>query len=292
VKLPKIARTAGGQVGLLLLLAVLLLAFIGPFLAPHDVDETIGPPHRGPSAIAPLGTDLLGRDVLSRLLEGGASVILLGIAATLLSYVAGLAVGLTAGYSRSWLDPVMMRSVDVLLAFPALLVLVVLVAGLGNGLPILLLGVVLIQLPGIARLVRTATQEVSVRGYVESAVARGERTPAILLREIVPNISPVLLADVGLRFGYSILLIASVNYLGFGLQPPSSDWGLTISLNQAIIRLNPWSVLAPAIALAALTVSVNLIGDAYTSALDTTAATRRRRRWVRQRASTLAPMNP
>jgi ABC-type dipeptide/oligopeptide/nickel transport system permease subunit len=156
-----------------------------------------------------------------------------------------------------------MRSVDVLLAFPALLILLLLVASLGSSVPVLLLGVLLIQLPSIARLVRTASQEVSVRGYVEAAVARGERAPAILLREVLPNIRPVLLADVGLRFGYSILVIASVNYLGLGLQPPSADWGLSISLNQSIVSLSPWAVLAPALMLAALTIAVNLIADAY-----------------------------
>jgi peptide/nickel transport system permease protein len=265
VKLPRILRLPEGAVGLTLLLGVLLIAFLGPLLAPFPIDTPIGVPAAGPGQETLLGTDVLGRDVFSRLLHGGMSVILLGVLATVLSYAAGLTVGLVAGYSRSWIDPVAMRSVDVLLSFPALLLLLLLITGLGNSIPVLLLGVVLIQLPGIARIVRTATMEVSVRGYVEAAVARGESTAAILRREILPNISRILLADVGLRFGFSILLIASVNYLGFGLQPPSADWGLTISQNQSIISLNPWAVLAPAIPLAVLSIAVNLIGDAYGS---------------------------
>jgi peptide/nickel transport system permease protein len=266
VKIPRFARTPGGAIGLGVLVVVLLVAFLGPLVAPHAIDQTIGAPAQGPSGDALLGTDSLGRDVFSRFLHGGASVIVLGAAGTLLCYLVGLPVGLAAGYSRSWLDPVLMRSVDVLLAFPALLILLLLVASLGSSVPVLLLGVLLIQLPSIARLVRTASQEVVVRGYVEAAVARGEKPAAILLREVLPNIRSVLFADMGLRFGYSILVIASVNYLGLGLQPPSADWGLSISLNQAIVGLNEWSVLAPAIPLAALTIAVNLIADSYSAA--------------------------
>ncbi len=276
MKIPRFARSSQGFVGVTLLLLVLLVAFVGPLVATHAIDETIGVPSQPPGSGMLLGTDSLGRDVYSRLLHGGASVIILGVAATLLSYAAGLAVGLTAGYSRSWIDPALMRSVDVLLAFPALLLLLVLVTGLGNSIPVLLLGVMLIQLPGIARIVRTATQEVSVRGYVEAAVARGEKTPSILLRDVLPNTRHILLADAGLRFGYSILLIASMNYLGFGLQPPSADWGLSISINQSIITLNPWAVLAPAVPLALLTVAVNLVADAYAASSHPAAVVRKR----------------
>jgi ABC-type dipeptide/oligopeptide/nickel transport system permease subunit len=268
-----------------LLLVVLALAFIGPFLGPQPIDKPIGVPAQGPGGGLVLGTDALGRDVFSRLLAGGASVIGLGVLATVLSYAVGMSAGLVAGYSRSWIDPFLMRSVDVLLSFPALLLLLLMVTGLGNSLPVLVLGVVLIQLPSIARIVRTATQEVAVRAYVEAAVARGESTPAILRREVLPNIRPVLLADVGLRFGFSILLIASVNYLGFGLQPPAADWGLTISQNQSIVGLNPWAVLAPAIPLAALTVGVNLIADAYSS---TSSGRRRSPRSAKRRVSVVA----
>jgi peptide/nickel transport system permease protein len=263
VTIPRFLRTTEGLVGAILLLAVLVLAFVGPLIAPHAIDQPIGIPASPPGGDALLGTDALGRDVWSRLLSGGASVIGLGVLATLLSYAAGMSVGMVAGYSRKWLDPILMRSVDVLLSFPALLLLLLLIAGLGSSIPVLLLGVVLIQLPGIARVVRTATQEVALSSFVEAAVARGERTAAVLWREILPNTRPVLLADIGIRFGFSILLIASVNYLGFGLQPPAPDWGLTISQNQSIISLNPWAVLAPAIPLAALTVAVNLLADAY-----------------------------
>ena len=216
---------------------------------------------------APLGTDFLGRDVLSRLLNGGRSVILIAGVATLLAYLIGLAIGLVAGYIRSIADPLLMRGVDVLLAFPALLMLLLLVGGLGPHVGVLIVGVALVQLPGIARIVRTATLEMSTRGFVEAAEARGESTPSLLTREILPNIAPIILADFGIRFGYSIILIASVNYLGLGLAPPAADWGLMMSENQQFIAVNVWAVLAPAIMLALLTIGVNLVADAYVRTL-------------------------
>ena len=264
---PRFTYTRQGMVGALMLAFVILVALIGPLVAPHSPNAPLGTPGAGPGAGSPLGLDSLGRDVLSRVLHGGLTVLGLGAAAAVISYLCGLGVGLTAGYTRSLADPVLMRSVDILLAFPALLILLVLVAGLGSSVPVLLLGVLLVQLPGIARLVRTATLEVSTRGYVEAAIARGERAPAVLTREILPNIAPTVLADFGVRFSWSIILIASMNYLGLGLQPPTADWGLMISENREFIGINPWSVLAPAIMLLMLTISVNLIADAYARTL-------------------------
>ena len=281
VRIPAFARTTSGAIGLALGALILGVALFGPLFAPHGIATPIGAPGQPPSSAAPLGTDFLGRDVLSRLLHGGLSVVWMGTAATTLAYVAGLAVGMIAGYSRTFVDPLLMRSVDVLLAFPALLVLLLLVSGLGAHVAVLILGVVLVQLPGIARLMRTATLETSTRGYVEAAVARGERTAAVLVHDIVPNIAPVMLADFGIRFGYSIILIASMNYLGLGLAPPAADWGVMISENRVLITLNVWSVVAPAIMLALLTISVNLIADAYIRTLGRSPLPRARRRILR-----------
>jgi ABC-type dipeptide/oligopeptide/nickel transport system permease subunit len=134
--------------------------------------------------------------------------------------------------------------------------------------------------------IRTATLEVATRGYVEAAAARGEGTLSILRRDIVPNIAEVILADFGLRFGYSVIIIASMNYLGFGLQPPTADWGLMVSENRAVIGTNLWAVLAPAAMLALLTISVNLIGDAYLRSLgQSTLARRARGAAVRERVT-------
>ncbi len=205
--------------------------------------------------------------MLSRLLYGGRSVIGLALIATLLAYAFGMTIGLIAGYTKSRADPILMRTVDVMLAFPPLLFLLVLITGAGTGIAVLVIGVAAIQAPGISRIVRTATLEVSVRGYVEAAVARGERAIAVVVREVLPNILAPVLVDSGLRFTYSILIIASVNFLGLGLQPPNSDWALMISENRQYISLNAWAVLAPAAMIALLTIGINLTGDAIARSL-------------------------
>jgi peptide/nickel transport system permease protein len=258
----RFARSGTGKAGLLLLALVVGIAVIGPMFAPHSLDEPIGLPFSGPGSGAPLGTDELGRDVLSRVLWGGRSVFVLAGIATAIAYVGGLFVGLLAGYTRSLVDPILMRSADVLLSFPALLFLLVLVTGAGTSNATLVLGVAVIQMPQIARIIRSATLAQSTRGFVEAAVARGESTASILRRELLPNIVGPISADLGLRFTYSIILVASLNFFGLGLQPPSADWALMISENRSGLTLNPWAVLAPAVLIALLTIGVNLIGDA------------------------------
>jgi peptide/nickel transport system permease protein len=290
--MPRLTQTASGKIGVGMLVFVLAVAFLGPLASPHGIAEPIGAPGSGPYGAAPLGTDFLGRDVLSRVLHGGQSVILIGTGATLLAYACGITIGLIAGYARSLLDPLLMRGVDVLLSFPALLVLLLLVAGLGSHIWVLVVGVALVQLPPIARIIRTATLEVSTRGYIEAAQARGERTAAILRREILPNVTPVVLADLGIRFGFSIILVASVNYLGLGLAPPAADWGLMIAENQQYISLNVWSVLAPAIMIALLTVSVNLIADGYVQTLGRSMLPVRGRRLFGPAAGASGPSGP
>jgi peptide/nickel transport system permease protein len=271
----RFARTPAGAVGLALLVAVVGIALVGPLLAPHPPDKPVGVPLTGPADGAPFGTDFLGRDVLSRALWGGRSVLALAGLATVLAYAGGIAVGLVAGYSRSLVDPLLMRATDVLLSFPALLFLLVLVTGAGTSKAVLVLGVALVQMPLVARIVRAATLEQSVRGFVEAAVARGERTTAILRREILPNIAGPIMADVGLRFTYAIILVASVNFLGLGLQPPSADWALIISENRNGLTLNPYVILVPAALISLLTIAVNLVGDAIARSLGISTARRR-----------------
>lgn len=270
----RFARTPAGIVGLALLAVVVGLALFGPFLAPHSPDDPIGIPLTGPADGQPLGTDFLGRDVLTRVLWGGRSVLLLAGTATLLAYAVGGAVGLVAGYNRRLTDSILMRSVDVMLSFPPLIFLLVLATGAGTSESILVIGVALVQAPLIARVVRTATLEQSVRGFVEAAVARGETARAIISREILPNIVGPIAADAGLRFTYSILLVASVNFLGLGLQPPAADWALIISENRSGLDLNPYVILAPAVLIALLTIGVNLVGDSIARTLGRSSTVR------------------
>jgi ABC-type dipeptide/oligopeptide/nickel transport system permease subunit len=210
--------------------------------------------------------------VLSRVLYGGRSTLVLAGLAAIVTYSVGSVIGLIAGFSRTKIDPILMRGIDILLSVPALLVILLLVTAFGSTNLVLVLATSLVLLPGVSRIVRTATLEVSTRGYVEAAVARGEPTHSLLRREILPNISGIVTADLGLRFSWSIILIASVNFLGIGIRPPTPDWGLMISENRVSLPSNPMGVIGPSIALAALIIAVNLVGDAYVRQLDRSGA--------------------
>ena len=182
---PRFLRGVEGIVGAVLLALICGVAIIGPLVAPHNLAVPIGVPGSGPMRGAPLGTDFIGRDVLSRVLHGGWSVLSLSVVTTAFTYLLGISVGMVAGLARSGVDPVLMRSVDVLMSFPPLLLLLVLITGGGTGKGILIVGIVLVLFPGVARIVRTATLEKATTGYVEAAVGRGER-----LSDYAPRDSP------------------------------------------------------------------------------------------------------
>ena len=259
---PRTARTGfASRVALLVLALVIGVALLGPLVAPNSPTALDGTPYAGPSGEFPLGNDYLGEDVLSRLLWGGRTVVLDGAIATLLGYAIGAPIGLLAGYTRTLADPVLMRAMDVLLAFPPILFLLLIATGAGSSLTALVIAIAVIHVPSVARVLRAATLEVSVRGFVEAAVARGDPARVILRREILPNIWGPIVADAGPKFTVSILLVAAVNFLGLGISPPTADWAMMISENRAGIAINPWAVLAPAFMIGILTVSVNLVAD-------------------------------
>jgi peptide/nickel transport system permease protein len=263
-------RTGRGVCGMALLVVVLVIALFGPFFTTNDPAAIVGAPGTGPGPAHPLGLDYLGRDVLTRVLWGGRSVIWLSIAATALCFAIGLTIGLIAGYVGGIVDPVLMRMVDVVLCFPPLLFFLLVATSVGTSQLTLIVGVAIVLSPGMARIVYSATKETATRGYVEAAVMRGESTPSILRREILPNILAPVIANLGLLVTFSILLIAAVNFLGIGIQPPAANWALMISENRPIISINVWATLAPAALLAVLTIGVNLVGDAFSHTLGRT----------------------
>jgi peptide/nickel transport system permease protein len=266
------------RIGLAVLVFVLGVAFIGPYVAPRSPSALAGIPYSTPSGSFWLGNDYLGEDVFSRVLSGGRTVILYGAIATLLAYAVGGAIGLLAGYTRTRLDGVLMRGMDVLLAFPPLLFLLVVATGAGSNIWALVVAIAIIHVPSIARIIRAAALEVSVRGYVEAAMARGDRTDLVLRREILPNIWSTVVADGGPRFTVSILLVAAVNFLGLGLSPPAADWAMMISENRSGITINPWAVVAPAVMIGALTISINVVADAIAARLGKSVETETLRR--------------
>ncbi len=267
LRVPRFLKSARGVVGLTMLLFVVVVALIGPLVAAHPLDRPIGVPGAPPGGDAPLGTDFLGRDVLSRVLHGGLQLLVFSALAVVLEYLVGVIVGMVAGFSRSWLGSLLMRAVDLFISIPAILLLLILVTGAGSSNWVLVIGIAAVGFPGIARLVRTATLEVSVAGYVEAAVARGERPAAVMRREILPNIMPSLIADAGLRSVWALYLMASLAFLGFGASPPAANWGLMIAENRSVIGVNIFGILAPAGMIAFLAIGINLLGEAYVASL-------------------------
>jgi peptide/nickel transport system permease protein len=251
-------RPSAGQLALLVVLSVALL---GRLIAPDSPDSTVGVPLAGPSATHLLGTDYLGRDVLSRVLYGGFSVVATAGVATAIEAVLGVTVGLLAGFKGGTLDAILMRTLDVVIAFPPILFVLVIATGAGHSVTAMVLATAVVLFPATARVVRGATLELVGRGYVEAAVARGESLWYILRREILPNCSGIVLADLGIRLTYAILLTATVAFFGLGIQPPSPNWAVEIADNRDTLTAQPLAVLAPAALIAALTISVNLASD-------------------------------
>jgi peptide/nickel transport system permease protein len=260
-------RLGRTRVGVVIVALLVIVALAGPLVAPHSPTEFVGIPNSAPSGDAIFGTDALGRDVLSRFLYGGRTVLWLSAAATLLGMVVGVVVGLIAAYSRNWLDDVLMRANDVLLAFPQIIFVLLAVSALGPKLWLIVLTVGLTHAPRVARVLRGAALEIVERDFVKSAEVVGEKRWRIVFGEVLPNVTSPLLVETGLRMTYSIGLVAGISFLGFGLQPPDADWGLMINENRLSITVQPWAVLLPVIAIGLLTIGTNLITDGLSRAL-------------------------
>ena len=254
-------RLGRTKIGVAIVALLLAIAVFGPLVAPHSPTEFVAVPNTGPSSDALFGADALGRDVLSRFLHGGLSVLWMAASATILGVVLGVGIGLVAAYSRGWLDDVLMRASDVVLAFPQIILALLAVSAIGPKLWLIVLVVALGHIPRVARVMRGAAQEVVERDFVKAAEAVGEKRSRIVFGELLPNVTSPLLVELGLRMTYSIGLVAAVSFLGFGLQPPSSDWGLMINENRLSITVQPWAVLLPILAIGLLTVGTNLITD-------------------------------
>ncbi|WP_223690052.1 ABC transporter permease [Leifsonia poae] len=263
------------RLGVVLLVATTLFAVFGGLLAPHDPTKPVGLPYAAPSAEAWLGTDQLGRDVLSRVLSGGIYIAWMAPTAAVLSVAVGAAVGLAAAYWGRGVDTVLMRAMDVLLAFPGILLTLLFVAVLGPT-PWLLVSLVVVALiPGVARVIRGAALPVIGREYVQWAKAVGMPSRTILARELLPNVSSPLLVELGVRLMWAVGILASMSFIGYGIQPPASDWGLMVSENRAGLGIQPLAVLAPIVMIVIYTVSGNLIAEGAARVIARTEGTNR-----------------
>ena len=260
-------RLGRTKIGVGIVALIIVIAVFGPLVAPHSPTEFVAVPNSGPSGDAIFGADALGRDVFSRFLHGGLSVLWMAAAATLIGVGVGVGVGLVAAYSRNWLDDVLMRTSDVVLAFPQIILALLAVSAIGPKLWLIVLVVGVSHMPRVARVMRGAAQEVVERDFIKAAEAVGEKRSRIVFGELLPNVTSPLLVELGLRMTYSIGLVAAVSFLGFGLQPPAADWGLMINENRLSITVQPWAVLLPVAAIGLLTVGTNLITDGLARAL-------------------------
>ncbi|GLY69599.1 ABC transporter permease [Amycolatopsis taiwanensis] len=254
-------RLTRTRIGLSLTVLVLAVATLGPLLAPHASDAFVGTPYSGPTGQAMFGTDNLGRDVLTRFLHGGQTVLVLAVLAAVLGVGGGTAVGVIAGYRRGALDEILMRLSDVALAFPQVVLALLFVSVVGPQLWLLVLVVGGSHVPRVARVVRAATLAVAERDFVKSAQAIGVPGWRIMATEIVPNVAGTVLVEFGLRLSYSVGLVAALSFLGLGLQPPAADWGLMINENRIALTVQPWAVVLPMLAVALLTIGTNLVAD-------------------------------
>lgn len=255
-----VAGTAG-KLGIVLLLLGGAVAILGPYVAPYSPTALVGLPLDSPSVEHLLGTDQLGRDVLSRVLNGGRSVLILATLAVIVTFIVGGPLGMLAGYRNGKLDAALSRIADVLMSIPPLILVLIFIFVVGSSNLTIVLLTGLVTAPRVFRIIRGATQSVAEQDFILAARARGERTGAIIGRELLPNVTGPLLTEAAIRLNFSIMFIATLNFLGLGVQPPSSDWGLMVSEGRVYLGQAPLISVTPALAIAVLTIGINLVSD-------------------------------
>jgi peptide/nickel transport system permease protein len=248
-------------VGTVLTGLVVLVAIVGPFVTPHSPYDFVTTPYGPPASGLRLGGDYLGRDVVSRVLDGGFRILAVSAVAAAVGVAVGVLLGALSVLGSKPVDEIIMRSLDVVMSFPQIVLVLLFVSILGPQVWLITLTIALVQVPHVARTTRGAALEVRHRDFVAYAESLGTRRAVIVVKEIVPNIASVVLVELGLRLTYSIRLVAGVSFLGFGFQPPTPDWGLMINENRAGLLAQPWGVVAPLILVAILTIGVNLVTD-------------------------------
>jgi peptide/nickel transport system permease protein len=249
------------RIGVALVGLIVLLAIVGPYVAPYGPSTPVGAPNSGPGGKAVLGTDYLGQDVLSRVLYGGGSILVIAVIATALGLIVGTAIGLVAAYSRNALDDVLMRGMDVILALPSILLGLVAVTIVGPHAWVIVVAIALTTVPRIARVARGAAQPVVERDFIAASEAMGVPRWRIVSGELLPNTLGPLMVEASLRVTYNIALIAALAFLGLSTNPNGANWGTMIQQNEIVLAVQPWGAAAPIIAIALLTMGTGLIGD-------------------------------
>ena len=256
------AMSRTGIVAAAIVLFWAVIAIIGPWLMPHDPGEIVDFDYFGPiSGALWFGSDYLGRDMVSRILMGARYTVGISLAAVCLACAGGALLGMTAAVTGGWFDAILSRLLDALNSIPSKLFGLVMVAAVGSSIPVLILVLAVIYLPGAYRFARALAVNINTMDYVTVARARGEGTPYLILQEILPNMTGPVLADVGLRFVFIVLLLSGLSFLGLGVQPPYADWGSLVRENIGGLPFAAPAVIIPSLAIASLTISVNLLID-------------------------------
>lgn len=255
-----IFRSKSAAFGVAILLFWIFIALAAP-LCKYSPTEMPSSALQSPSREHWLGTDHLGRDVMSRLFWGTRVVLVLAPLATLLGVLAGASLGLISGYTGGRVDMLIMRGCDILMSFPFLLIYILIITSIGPSALNVVVAVSLGSVPSISRIVRSLVLEARTEDYVSAARLRGERRWYILVREILPNVSGPIIVDACIRVGYAVMAIGSLGFLGLGIPPPTPDWGGMINEGRAWIFRMPWVVLAPATALSSVVVGLNMLSD-------------------------------
>ncbi len=248
-------------IGLVLTAGFFLMAIFAPWVAPYGMAEIVGDVWEPPSAAHLLGTDNIGRDLLSRMIYGGRTTIVIATLATVLSFSLGSFMGLTAAVIGGWVDQVMSRFVDLIMSIPTLIFALVVLSVMPVTLPVLILVMGLLDSTRVYRLSRAVAVDINVMDFVEAAKLRGEGRMWVIFREILPNALSPLVAEMGLRFIFAVLFLSTLSFLGLGVQPPASDWGGMVKENKDGIVFGIGAALWPAGAISALAISVNLVAD-------------------------------
>lgn len=249
------------RIGAAVLLLVVVVMVAGPLLSPYSPTEFVAIPGSGPGHGTLFGTDALGRDVLSRFLHGGFTVLWMSVVSAVLGQVLGVLVGLAAGMWRGLPDEIIMRVADVVLAFPQIVLALLFVSWLGPNLLLIVTLVALSHLPRVARLVRATTLEVVEQDYVKAMEVLGVPRRRVMLSDVLPNLTSPLMVDFGLRLIWSIGIVAGLSFIGLGIQPPTADWGLMVNENRGILPVQPWAVLLPTLGISLYAVAVNLLTE-------------------------------
>lgn len=253
----------GGLIGGVIVLFWIAMVLLGPGVAPHEAGEIVDMDVFLPaSAQFPFGTDYLGRDMLSRVLLGARYTVGVALGAALIASGSGLILGMVAAVRGGLMDAVLSRTLDTLISIPSKMFALIVVAAFGSSIPVLILMAGVIYTPGAYRIARSLAVGVGAQDFVRVAEARGEGTAFIVREEILPNIIGPVLADFGLRFVFIVLLLAGMSFLGLGIQPPNADWGSLVRENMAGLHEGAPAVLMPALAIASLTIGMNLVIDA------------------------------